>query len=358
MGATITSSNPADFANRIQTYFNPKLMQSLDFNLVLAKLGMTKDYPAIGTTIRFFRPRAASVSGVGALTEGVTPTNKTEVAVGYVDVALAQRGAVASVTDIVQAIDLLQTVQLYVSTMGSDAALDFDTVIRAALIAGVLNSNNTYKYGPTAAAQGYFERFASVVPTGVSANDFAGLAAATVANSKMTRQRHLDMVTQLKAARVPTINGKYQTIVAPAVIHDMRKDTDWLNAAVFQNKNALYGRDTIDLDGCSFVEQDNSFVEKNVYGTYDDSSVPASIFASLYMGAQAFGIPALSNKRAGGSQLGPKINVLAQADKSDPHNQLTIIAWKAFYGCKPFLTNVAGEVPHYGILRTKSTFNN
>jgi hypothetical protein len=37
-------------------------------------------------------------------------------------------------------------------------------------------------------------------------------------------------------------------------------------------------------------------------------------------------------------------------------NLKTAIAWKAYYGAKPFITNVSGEFPHYGILRTKTTF--
>src|ERR1043165_6428247 len=183
--AAVTSSNPADFANRIQTFFNPKLLKALDFNLVLAPYGMKKDYPAIGTTIRFFRPRAANTTGVGAVAEGTTPTTLTEVGVGYVDVALSQRGALATVTDVVQAIDLLDTVRLYVDTMGADAALDLDGVIRNALVSGLLNSGTTYKYGPTATITGYPERFAGVSNTGTSATDFASLSALSAANSKI-----------------------------------------------------------------------------------------------------------------------------------------------------------------------------
>lgn len=360
MGATATTTNPADFANRIQTYFNPKLLKALLFNLVLAQYGQQKDFPAIGTTIRFFRPRAASKAGVAAIVEGVTPTNKTEVAVGYVDVPLAQRGALAEVTDVVQAIDLLDTVGTYTTTMGGDAALDFDTVVRDALIAGVLNSGTTYTYGPTATQQGYPERFAGVVPTGVSLNDFNTCKALGIANAKMTRTRHLLAVTQLKAARIPTIGGKYVAAVSPIVMNDVRADTDWLTAAQrVDNAAGLYKNAQIELDGAVFVENDNSFIE-DVYGTYGDTNLAGagngSVYTTLYLGAEAFGVPGLANKRAGGSPMGPRIVVLAAADKADPLNLKTSIAWKSFYGAKPFITNVAGEFPHYVALRTKASF--
>jgi N4-gp56 family major capsid protein len=358
MGAAVTTANPADFANRTQTYFNPKLLKALLFNLILAPYGAKKDFPAIGTTIRFFRPRAASKAGVAAVAEGVTPINLTEVAVGYVDVPLSQRGALATITDIVQAIDLLDTVRLYVDTMGMDAALDLDTVIRDALVAGILNSGTTYKYGPTATQQGYPERFAGIPNTGVSATDFASLVALTPANSKMTRARHIAMITQLKAARVPMIGGKYVVATSPVIISDVRQDTDWIAAATRMADGSMYKNAEIELDGGVFVPHDNTFIEDQTYGTYDDVDDNSNglVYSSIYLGADAFGVPELSNKRAGGSQMSPRVIVLAQADKSDPLNLKTSIAWKAFYGAKPFITNVSGEFPHYGILRTKSTF--
>lgn len=358
MGATVTTTNPADFANRTQTYFNPKLLKALLFNLVLAPYGAKKDYPAIGLTIRFFRPRAANKSYVGAIAEGVTPANKTEVAVGYVDVPLAQRGALAEITDLVQAVDLLDTVRLHVDTMGADAALDLDTVVRNALMTGVLNSNNLYTYGPTNTKQGYFERFAGINNTGNSVVDFASLVALTPANSKLTRARHLQMLTQLRAARVPMIGGKYVVAIAPEVMSDVRGDVDWFTAATRMADGSVFKNGEIELDGGVFVPHDNSFIEDDVYGTYDDHDDGAAglVYSSIYLGADAFGIPQLSNKRAGSSQMAPHITILAGPDKSDPNNLKTTLAWKALWGCKPFITNVTGEVPHYGVLRTKTAF--
>jgi N4-gp56 family major capsid protein len=356
--ATATTLNPADFANRIQTYFNPKLMDAIVLNLVLAQFGMKKSFPARGQTIRFFRPRKANRTGVQTLVEGVTPTTKTEVAVGYVDVPLTQKGGIGEITDVVEAIDLLDTVRLYTSTMGEDAALDFDAVIRDALINGALNSNATYTYG-AGSLTGYFERFAGVDPTGNSANDFASLQGLSNANGKMTRARHLAMVTQLKTAGVPKINGLYSAVISPAVTHDIRQDTDWVGAAIRNNgARALYKNEVIELDGAVFIEHDNAFIEDEVYGTFDaaDGDSDGLVFSSIYLGRDAFGIPDLSNKRAGGSGLKPKITVLAGADKADPLNQKTVIGWKSHYGCKALITSESSDVPRYGILRTKSTF--
>lgn len=344
--AAVTTANPADFASRIQTYFNPKLLKALDYELVLQSYGLRKAYPAHGTSIRFFRPRAANTTGVGAVTEGTTPATLTEVAVGYIDVALSQRGALATVTDIVQAIDLLNTVSLYVETMGKDAALDLDTVIRNSLVTSLNDSDATY-------TGAYFERFAGVTNTGVSATDFATMHALTAANGKFTRARHLSNITQLRASRVPMIGGLYPVLTPPQVFQDIRQDADWVAAATQVNNQALYKRGQIQLDGGVFVEHDNPFREGATYKTY---SATGANYTVMYLGADAFGCPELSNKRAGGSQMGPRISVLANADKTDPLNLKTFIAWKAYWGAKAFITNVSGDVPHYLLFRCKSTF--
>ena len=62
MGAAITTTNPADFANRLQKYFSKQLLQALTFNLRLGSYGVAKELPAnsAANTIRFFRPRKAN----------------------------------------------------------------------------------------------------------------------------------------------------------------------------------------------------------------------------------------------------------------------------------------------------------
>src|ERR1017187_5480264 len=111
MGAAITTGNPADFANRLQTFFSRQLLKALTYTLRLAAYGTAKELPAnsASNTIRFFRPRIASRASVSLLTEGTAPANLTEVAIGYVDCALKQRGALAKISDIVRAIDLYDT---------------------------------------------------------------------------------------------------------------------------------------------------------------------------------------------------------------------------------------------------------
>lgn len=370
MGALVSTSNPADYANRQQTFFNPKILKALQFNLKLAGYGLSQGYSTIGDTVRFFRPRKASTSGINAqaltgltitpastptaLTEGVKPTNLTEVGIGYVDIKMTQRAAYAEITDRVSALDLLNTLEIYTQTMGLDAALDYDTVIRNWLINGVYASNNTYNNGGDG---GYFERFAGVANTGVSSTDFASLSGLSKANAKMTRDAGLGVMTQLKTSKVPKIGGNYVAIVPPQVLHDMRKDTTWLQTAIYQDKQNLYKDLAFMLDGVAYVEAENPWIEGAVYGT-ETTTDPGDglVYSTIFIGADAFGVPNLSNKAAGGSQSAPKLIVLNTPDKADPLNQKTVLGWKSFFGAAPFITSVSGERPREVVLRTKSTF--
>lgn len=372
--AQTSTTNPADFANRRQTYFSRELLKVLEFNLRMSQFAQKKTLPAnAGTvTIRFFRPRKAkkAAGGLGPqnLTEGTVAQHRSEVSVGYVDCALNQRGDDSEITDIVKATDILDTVQLHVKTLGQDAALDFDQIAQncifgnattALLAAGLglgaaqttlYNSNNTY--GKATAP--YFERFAGVVNTGNNANDWATLNGLAKANSKFTRLEHLRALTQLRANDVRPPDGKaYPVITPPEVLFDIRQDATLVSAMTQRDNKLLYKYEQFEMDGGAFLESTNPWVESNTYGTYNSAG---SIFGLIYLGDEAFGVPKLSSNVAGGDPLAPKMVILDTPDKSDPYNQKVIIAWKAFYGAILILTSDATDVPRVCTLRCHSTF--
>ncbi len=376
--AAVTTSNPSDYSYRLQTYYNPKLLEALQYSLKLAGYGLSEGYSTIGYTIRFFRPRKANLSGINAeaarttrltkitlastptsLTEGTTPTGLTEVAIGHKDIVLYQQGGLATITDKLQAIDLLNTVKVYTKTMGEDAALDYDRVIRDSLINGLGDSDAGYT-GSNFPKGGYFERFAGVVNTGDSSADYNTLQGLSKANGKITRGIALGVVTQLKTSLVPTIGGNYVCVTPPATIHDIRQDETWVKAATRVDTQNLYKDLEIMLDGVAYVKADSPWVEGAAYLT-ESSTDPGNglVYTNIYLGRDAFGIPNLTNKRAGGTQSAPKIVILDQADKYDPLNQKTCIGWKSFFGADPFIANddaTSYDMPRYALLRNKSTW--
>jgi N4-gp56 family major capsid protein len=390
MGATINTLSPADFANRQQKYFSRELLKALIYNLRLGQYGTAKELPAnsAASTIRFFRPRRAkkgtNTSGPRALsvgstatglytTDGVTPTETQGANIGYVDIMLQQRGDLSSVSDVVRAIDLFDTLSVNSKTMGADAALDLDFVCSHAICSnpGTPDGDGTVNPIPVGQTTLYgsnttYERFAGVTNTLNSANDFATLAGLSNANGRLNRLAHLGMVTRLRGVAgkpgVPMINGKFRALIPPDVMYDLRQDQTWVSAAVFNNTDKM-GIDKwveFDLDGCSFVEHQSPFIETaGNYGVYSPDpadNVANNIYACIYLGQDFFGVPKLSGMRAGSDPKAPSLIVLDKPDKADPLNQKTTFGWKAFYQAGLLLTNEPTDAPHGGVLRCKSTF--
>lgn len=392
MAATITTLQPTDFANRQQKYFSRELLKALIYNLRLGSFGLAKELPAnsAASTIRFFRPRRAkkgtSTSGPRALstgsvatglytTDGTTLTPRTGGAnIGYVDIMLQQRGDLSDVSDIVRAIDLFDTLAVNSKVMGADAALDFDFVCSHAICsqAGTADLDGTPNPIPTSQTTMYgsntsFERFAGVANTLNSVNDFGTMAALSNSAAKLTRAVHIGAVTRLKGINgkpgVPMINGKYIAAVAPEVMADLRQDSVWLASAQFNNNRAAGTLDQwveFELDGCKFIENPSAFIETaGHYGVYSPDAndvIANNIYANIYLGQEAFGIPKLSGMRAGSDPRAPSLIVLDKADKSDPLNQMTTFGWKAFYQAGLLWTNEATDTPHLVVQRSKSTF--
>lgn len=343
------------------------------FSLRMYQFAEKKNAPASGTlAIRFFRARkakkAAGGQGPQNLTEGVVAQHKTEVSVGNLDCYLNQRGDDFEISDIVRATDVLDTLKVYMKTVGEDAALDLDQVMTAALMGDattlakanalglgniqttLFNSNGTY--GKATAK--YFERFAGIVNTGNSANDFTSLTGETPANSKFTRLEHLRALTQLRANDVKPPDGKvFPVIVAPEVKFDIRQDGTLVAAMTQRDNQKLYKWEEFELDGGAFIESTNPWQEKNTYGTYDNTG---GVFTNLYLGDDVLGCVRISSNVAGGDPAAPKITVLDEPDKSDPYNQKVIGAWKAYYGSIMKLTSDATDVPHVVALRCQSSF--
>lgn len=370
MGAQASTTSPADFANRRTAYLERKMLETLMYNLRLHQFADKKSVPAKGTSFaRFFRAAKAKRTAQN-LTEGVQNLNKTQVGVGNLDCYFNQRGDDFEISDIAEATDVLDTLRIYMKTIGNNAALDYDFVMWASIVANattanlakalglgaaqttLYNSNNTYgKVG----AQ-YFERFAGVVNSGNNANDFATLGGLSRAQGCFTRKEHLRAMTQLRANDVMPPDGKaYPVIVPPEVKFDIRQDVTLVAAMTYRDNNKLYKWEDFELDGGAFIESTNPWVE-TVAGGYGNYTAGGNIFTLLYLGDDAYGTVLIDDKRPGGSPAAPKIVILDKPDKSDRYNQFVAGSWKSFYGSILKITSDASDVPHVCSLRCQSQF--
>lgn len=347
--AMTTTANPADVANRLQTHFSKQLLAHAVDTLRLSEFAMKADLPAKSgsKTIRFFKKRVADASQVGALTEGTAIATFTEVALSYVDVTLQQWGEATKISDILRLIDLFPTLKMNIDTMGEDCALQADCVCRDAIVANpsastwIADTQSTL-YGSNGAQERFADQITDVATA--SATRFATLLANTAANGKLTRAKALTCVTQLKVNKAPKINGGYVCVVPPQMTHDIRQDTDWLEAAKYSDVKKLYNDEIGSLDGVRYVEATNPFIEGSTYGTY---SATGAVFSALFLGKNAFGAPKLTGTK---SPWSPQIIICDKPDKSDPVNQFVTAGWKAFWA------SILLDSSYVVALRGKSTF--
>jgi len=359
-----TTTNPADFAQRRVAFLEREMLKTLEFMLRMEQFAEKKTAPAKGTGfVRFFRAQKAQRTAAN-LTEGTVNLNNTSVNVGSLDCYLNQRGDDFRFSDIVDATDVLPTLKVWTKTIGQNAALDYDSIITASILGDATTTNKAKALGLGAAqttlfnsnaayGKGYFERFAGVVNTGNSANDFATLAGLQPNQSKFTRLENLRAATQLRANDVMPKDGKmFAAVVPPQVMFDIRQDGTLVGAMQYRDNALLYKWEEFALDGIAFIESTNPWVE-SVYGTYNSAG---GIYTNLYFGDDAAGTILISDKKAGSSPAAPKISILDQPDKSDPYNQLIIGAWKSYYGSILKLTSDSTDVPHVVASRVQSTF--
>jgi N4-gp56 family major capsid protein len=368
------------FSNRVLSFYNKQLLQAIQLNLRLSNYARQQAVPkSTGFNgIRFFRPRRASRSGVGALTEGQTPTNLNDVSVGYIDIKLAQRGSLSKISDIVTATDLLDTLDVYSKTLGADAALDLESVNWHAIcsLAGTADADGTPNPIPAGqktlnGSNTMFERFAGVTQTSNSVNDYNTFRANAVSTGKITRPVHLGCITQLKMNGVPMIGGKYVVIIPSPVLYDLRQDTTWTNTAQFNPDQLLWKWAQFELDGGVFVEamrpdllftEDASQAANVGYGVHSptasqtaSSANEGAIYSTLYLGEDAFGIPKMVGD-AGSDPATPSLKIVKNPDSGNPLGQFVFVGWKAFYMSALLWTSETTDVPHCVQLRTRTTF--
>ena len=138
------------------------------------------------------------------------------------------------------------------------------------------------------------------------------------------------------AESAETVNYVYVT--DPRVARDLMRDSDWLNASNYGNAGKpLYRGEVGSLYGVRVVTQTNSFVslgsataaDRAIYATSGGGGTGTGkdIIVSFALGSEAWGVPQLS----GGNPFAPRVDILDQADKSDPHNQNVIVASTAYF---------------------------
>ena len=349
--ATLLTNN-AEVTDRLRTIFSKMFKKSLVPELRFHEFGMKQSFPENdgGYTIRWWRPRQASTTGINTAAiganEATDPATDTAVAVGYGEATLALRFAQASISNVLRVTDLVDTLTTYTQKMSEDAALDLDTVCRNALMdaASALSAGTWDKH----------VRFAGADNSDAASAEtrFNAWKTSDAAVARMSRLSNIGMQTQLSENKVPMIGGNYVCLVPPRLHSDMRTDTTLVAAMTNSDPGKLYKNADIELDGVVFVKHNNPRRLAQTWGEQDQSS--GANYGAVYVGRDAFVVPDISGKLSYKSPYHPKVTILAEPDKSDLHNLKTMLGWKCLYTAKSSQTNEATDPPYFGVLWCKS----
>lgn len=357
-GVTLSTTVSAQF----RAFFSKELLSYPVQLTILDQFARKASIPknSGAKSISMFRWGSPSIADVTALSEGTVPAAATshQLALATITKALAQYGHRVTVTDIMKAAELFNSVSQAVKVSGQNLALWCDSVVRNVAVGSDLVSSNG-SIGSAIEGAGTLENSDVLVETyGRTASctqTFTGLNSETT-NCVMDSATLLDLMTKLKRNITPEAEaGGYVFITDPRVARDLMRDSDWLNASAYGAGGKPYYRGEVgSIYGVRVVTQNNSFVSlgsatnahRGVYAVSGGGGTAASkdIIASFALGSEAWGVPQL----AGDSPFSPKVDILDQPDKSDPHNQNVIVASKAYFAALRLNPN------YYIVHRTKT----
>lgn len=340
-GVTLSTTVSAQF----RAFFSKELLSYPVQLTILDQFARKAPIPKNGgnKSITMFRWGTPSLGDVQALTEGTVPASSTsnQLALSSITKSLSQFGHRVTLTDIMRATELFSSVSQATKVTGQNLALFCDAVLRNVAIGSNLTASNG-SLGSAQEGAGALDNSDTLIETygrtATCVQTFTGLNSETT-NCIMDSATLLDLMTKLKRNITPEADGGgYVFITDPRVARDLMRDSDWLNASAYGNSGKPYYKGEVgSIYGIRVVVQTNSFVslgsatntDRGIYAVSGGggTAVSKDLIASFALGSEAWGVPQIT----GGSPFSPQVSVLDQPDKSDPHNQTTIVATKAYF---------------------------
>ena len=253
-----------------------------------------------------------------------------QLSLSKVTATLQQIGQVVVISDVLNNTEFLNSLSQATKANGEDAALKCDEIVRNHIMRTTAITASGNDPGGGAAALTSHAETAGANTLFAGANTSLASASLPV----MVASDVLDVVTQLRINRAPEISGGYVCVAAPQVLRDIMRDTDWLAAATRSNVSALYNGEAGSLYGVRFVEDTNPWRTGVAAANHDTYSASGTAFGSIFLGGEAFGVPALS----GDSPMSPSIQIVDTPDKKDPLNQVITVGFKTMYTSKVLTT--------------------
>jgi N4-gp56 family major capsid protein len=295
MGLQTTGSS--GLSAEMKTFYDRVLLERTTPKLLHGKFGTKTRIPRNSGRIIEWRKFDGLANATTPLVEGTLYNDLKELNVTSITGSIDQYGNAVGFSDIVSTVTIDPLLTETTQILAENAAETLDQLCRDALI----SQGTTVLYANSRVSR------ATIV---------AGDVCTVVDLRKIALQMELN--------RARKIDGFWQAITHPRVIHDIMGTTEWKEAQLYNQTNRIFDGSVGQLYGIKFWVTDVAkvFTDAGDGGTVD-------VHTMLVFGQNAFGEVELS-----GHNLETIYKPLGSAGTADPMNQQQTMAWKAMFGLK------------------------
>ena len=299
--ATTMTTETGSLSAEMKTFYEKRLQDHAETLLVQNQFGDKYPIPAGSGKKIEFRKYSALPKALTALTEGVTPAGNS-LTVNTVEGTVKQYGDWIQLSDMLQMTAIDNNVVQATKLLSSQAGRTLDTVTREVLAGG---TNVIYAPKVVDGAETEVLSRSTLTPECVLTPFVVMRAAAT-----------------LEAMNTPKINGSYVLIIHPYCRETLQESPGWVDVVKYKEGNNTFSGEIGKIGDVRVVTTSEAKVINDSTCPVVEDSTYYSVFTSLLLGANAYGVTELEN---GGLQ-----HIVKQLGYGeDPLNQRSSCGWKA-----------------------------
>ena len=299
--ATTMTTETGSLSAEMKTFYEKRLLDQAEPLLVHNQFGDKYPIPANNGKKIEFRKYSALPKALTALTEGVTPAGNS-LTVTTVEGTVKQYGDWIQLSDMLQMTAIDNNVVQATKLLSSQAGRTLDTVTREVLAGG---TNVIYAPKVVDGAETEVLSRSTLTPECVLTPFVVMRAAAT-----------------LEAMNTPKINGSYVLITHPYCRETLQESPGWVDVVKYKEGNNTFSGEIGKIGDVRVVTTSEAKVINDSTCPVVESTTYYSVFTSLLLGANAYGVTMLEN---GGFQ-----HIVKQLGYGeDPLNQRSSCGWKA-----------------------------
>ena len=299
--ATTMTTETGSLSAEMKTFYEKRLLDQAEPLLVHNQFGDKYPIPAGSGKKIEFRKYSALPKALTALTEGVTPTGNS-LTVTTVEGTVKQYGDWIQLSDMLQMTAIDNNVVQATKLLSSQAGRTLDTVTREVLAGG---TNVIYAPKVVDGAETEVLSRSTLTPECVLTPFVVMRAAAT-----------------LEAMNTPKIDGSYVLIIHPYCRETLQESPGWVDVVKYKEGNNTFSGEIGKIGDVRVVTTSEAKVINDSTCPVVEESTYYSVFTSLLLGANAYGVTELEN---GGLQ-----HIVKQLGYGeDPLNQRSSCGWKA-----------------------------